>query len=144
VIGPPAWEPGQSVLWLSGAAAPQVAALFDGTPFAARVLGGGLGAASGLKACFALQSKAMPAVWLMIAAAAREYGVESELAEELVRGGVDYPAVLHRIEAGAGTKAWRWAGEMEQAGAAMAALGLPDGYSRAAAQMYRMLAAERG
>jgi len=144
VIGPPAWERGESVLWLAGTAAATVAALFDGTPFEARVLAGGLGAASGLKACFAMQSKAMPAVWLAIAAAAREYGVEAELADELARGGVDFPAVVTQVQARAGAKAWRWAGEMDEAGDALAAVGLPDGFSRAAAQMYSRLAAEQG
>src|SRR4051812_18884926 len=38
VIGPPAWEPGHTVLWLSGPAAHPVADLFAGSPFAARVL----------------------------------------------------------------------------------------------------------
>ncbi len=39
--------------------------------------------------------------------------------------------------------AWRWAGEMDEAAAALAAVGVPDGFSRAAAQMYRRLAAQR-
>lgn len=37
VQGPPAWERGSTVLWLSGAAAGSVATLFDGSPFDARV-----------------------------------------------------------------------------------------------------------
>jgi 3-hydroxyisobutyrate dehydrogenase-like beta-hydroxyacid dehydrogenase len=147
VIGPPAWEPGQATLWLSGAAAPAVAALFDGSPFAARVLddghGDGLGAASGLKACFALQSKALPSIWLAIDAAARHYGVERELAEQLAATDVDLAAVVAATRRRAGAKAWRWAGEMEEAAAAMAAIGLPDGFSRAAAQVYERLAAEQ-
>ena len=40
IIGPPAWEPGRTVLWLAGPEAPAVAALFAGSPFAARVLSG--------------------------------------------------------------------------------------------------------
>lgn len=143
VIGPPAWEPGRTTLWLSGDAAPVVAALFAGSPFDARVLDGGLGAASGLKACFALQSKALPSIWLAIEAAARRYGIERELTEQLAVDGIDYAAAVATIRRRAGAKAWRWAGEMEEAGAAMAALGLPDGFSRAAARMYEQLAAEQ-
>lgn len=141
IIGPPAWEPGHTVLWLSGAGAPAVAELFAGTPFAARVLDGGLGVASGLKACFALQSKALPTIWLTLAQAARAWGVESELREELTRFGVDLAAECSAIEARAATKAWRWIGEMEEAGDAFAGLGLPDGVSRAAAATYRAVAA---
>lgn len=141
IIGPPAWEPGHTVLWLAGASAPAVASLFAGSPFGARVLGPQLGAASGLKACFALQSKALPTIWLTLASAARTWGVEEALREELTRTGVDLDAQLSGIERKATGKAWRWIGEMEQAGDAFAALGLPDGASRAAAATYRALAA---
>lgn len=48
VIGPPAWQRGSTVLWLSGAAAGPVAELFDGSPFDARVLGAEVGPASAL------------------------------------------------------------------------------------------------
>ena len=139
IIGPPAWERGHTVLWLSGAAARDVAALFAGSPFDARVLGPELGTASALKACFALQSKALPAIWLELAAAARGYGVEEELRRELERHGVDLAAALRRAADGA-EKAWRWAGEMDEAADAVAAAGLPDGFSRAAAEIYRRLA----
>lgn len=139
IIGPPAWEPGHTVLWLSGPSAHAVADLFAGSPFAARVLGTELGGASALKACFALQSKALPAIWLEIAAAARGFGVEPELRSELTRTGVDYAAAVGAAAGGA-AKAWRWAGEMDEAGDAMVALGLPDGFSRAAAELYRRLA----
>ncbi len=37
VEGPPAWERGTTVLWLTGTAAGTVAALFEGSPFDARV-----------------------------------------------------------------------------------------------------------
>jgi 3-hydroxyisobutyrate dehydrogenase-like beta-hydroxyacid dehydrogenase len=139
IIGPPAWERGHTVLWLSGPAAGEVAALFAGSPFTARALDAELGAASALKACFALQSKALPAIWLEIAAAARAAGVEDELGEELQRTGVDYAAAVGAA-ARAGPRAWRWAGEMDEAADAVAALDLPDGFSRAAAEIYRRLA----
>ncbi len=140
VIGPPAWEPGRTVLWLSGAGAVAVAGLFEGSPFESRVLGRDLGSASALKACYGLQSKALPAVWLELAAAARGFGVEDALRDELVRAGVDYAAELRDAVDRAGSKAWRWAGEMDEAADAIGALGLPDGFSRGAAEVYRRLA----
>jgi len=98
IIGPPAWEHGQTVLWLSGPAADEVATLFAGSPFAARVLGAELGTASALKACFALQSKALPAIWLEIAAAARAAGVgiiaRVPLASGLLSGKYDASTVF--------------------------------------------------
>jgi Domain of unknown function (DUF1932) len=141
IIGPPAWEPGRTVLWLAGTAAPAVAALFAGSPFAARVLAGPVGVASALKACFALQSKALPTLWLQLDAAARAYGVADEIREELHRTGVDLDARLAGIGPQAAGKAWRWVGEMQEAGDAFAAVGLPDGFSRAAAQTYERMAA---
>ncbi|MFH5207577.1 DUF1932 domain-containing protein [Antrihabitans sp. NCIMB 15449] len=140
IIGPPAWEPGHTVLWLAGEQAPVVAALFDGSPFTARVLDGEIGSASGLKACFAAQSKALPTIWLAIAEAARAYGVQDELRDELARTGKDLTALLQQLDDRAAGKAWRWVGEMEEAGDAFAAVGLPDGFSRAAAQMYQRMA----
>lgn len=142
IIGPPAWEPGRTVVCLSGAAAPAVARLFAGSPFAARVLGPELGSASALKACYALRTKAMAAIWEAMAAGARRYGVDAALAEELARDGVDLAAELEALGAAAGAKAWRLVGEMEEAGDALAAVGVPDGFSRAAAEIYRTMAAQ--
>lgn len=140
VIGPPAWEAGKSVLWLSGESAAPVADLFAGSPFTARILDGGLGAASALKACFAMQSKALPTVWAAMAAAARGYGVLDDLRAEVARAGGDLDAEVAALTGKSGDRAWRWAGEMDEAADAVAALGLPDGFSRAAAEVYRRLA----
>lgn len=145
VIGPPAWERGSTVLWLSGPRAVEVSGAFEGSPFAVRVLGprpGGarpaeVGAASALKACFALQSKAMPAIWAALAEAAERAGVSEALHNELDRVGVDLPGKLAALSASAGSKAGRWAGEMDEAADALAELGVPDGFSRAAAEVYR-------
>jgi 3-hydroxyisobutyrate dehydrogenase-like beta-hydroxyacid dehydrogenase len=140
VIGPPAWESGRTVLWLSGEGAPQVADLFEGSPFTARVLGPDLGTASALKACYALQTKALPTVWAALADAADAYGVRDALGEQLARDGVDLAGHLDTLHARAGAKAWRWAGEMDEAAATLAAVGVPDGFSRAAAEVYRRMA----
>ena len=141
IIGPPAWEPGRTVVWLAGAAAPAVAALFEGSPFAAKVLAGPVGSASALKACFAFQSKALPTLWVQLDAAARAYGVSDEIREELHRTGVDLDGKLAGVNAQARGKAWRWVGEMQEAAETFAAVGLPDGFSRAAAETYERMAA---
>jgi 3-hydroxyisobutyrate dehydrogenase-like beta-hydroxyacid dehydrogenase len=140
VIGPPAWEPGRTVLWLSGDEAPAVAELFTGSPFTARVLGSGLGAASAIKACYALQSKALPTLWAALADAADAYGVRDALSDQLAGDGVDLTAHVDALHSRAGAKAWRFAGEMDEAAAALAAVGVPDGFSRAAAEVYRRMA----
>ncbi|WP_374112127.1 DUF1932 domain-containing protein [Pseudonocardia sp. TRM90224] len=140
VIGPPAWEPGETVLWLSGPSAPIVEHLFEGSPFEARVLATPAGIASALKACFALQSKAMPAIWLAIAAAARDFHIEDEVRGELARFGIDLDTKLGGIQGRSGGKARRWAAEMEEAAEAFEGIEMPTGFSRAAAEVYRKLA----
>jgi hypothetical protein len=140
VIGPPAYAAGAAVLWLSGSAAETVATLFAGSPFDAQVLGPELGAASAIKACYAVQSKALPAAWQAIADAAAAYGVQDALRRQLARDGVDLDAALESLAARAGSKAWRWAGEMDEAAETLAAADVPDGFSRAAAQVYRRMA----
>ncbi|MFP5069862.1 DUF1932 domain-containing protein [Pseudonocardia nantongensis] len=139
VIGPPAWERGTTVLWLSGPGADAVADLLEGSAFEARVLGTGaadVGTASGLKVCFALQSKALPTVWLAMEEAAARFGVTEALHGELERTG-GHAAALADVRAKAAAKGWRWAGEMEEAADALAAVDVPDGFSRAAAELYR-------
>lgn len=145
VIGPPAWERGTTVLWLAGPGAQPVADLFEGTPFDARVLGTrpeDVGTASGLKACYALQSKALPTIWLALEEAAARFGVTEELHGELDRAGSGYAAALADVRGKAAAKGWRWAGEMDEAADALAAVGVPDGFSRAAAELYRRAAGE--
>lgn len=140
VIGPPAWERGTTVLWLSGPGADAVAGLCEGSAFETRVLGTGptdVGTASGLKVCFALQSKALPTVWLAMEEAAARFGVTEALHGELERTGAGHAAALADVRAKAAGKGWRWAGEMEEAADALAAAGVPDGFSRAAAELYR-------
>jgi 3-hydroxyisobutyrate dehydrogenase-like beta-hydroxyacid dehydrogenase len=143
VIGAPAWRRADTVLWLAGGPAAAVAALFAASPFEARVLPGGLGSASALKACFALQSKALPTLWSILAEAAQRYGVADEVRAELARDGIDLDAQLDALDRRARGKAWRWSGEMDEVAAAVAAVGLPAGFASAAAETYRRLAADR-
>ena len=44
---------------------------------------------------------------------------------------------LARAERSAATKGWRWVGEMEEIADTFAAAGQPDGFHRAAAEVYR-------
>jgi len=144
VIGPPAWRPDTTQLWASGTSAEAVVELFAGSTVEAHALGPRLGSASALKACYGLQSKAVPALWLALAAAADRYGVRDALQIELARDGVDLGAELAEISRRSAPKAWRWIGEMEEAAAAMVAAGLPGGFSAAAAEIYRRIEAGVG
>ena len=111
-----------------------VARLFEDGEVNAIPLEGGIGAASALKMAFGGWNKIGTALAAQAYAIARAYGVEEALAGE----GVESGRILL-----AGPKAWRWAPEMEEVAATCAALGLPDGMPRGAAELYSRWDAHR-
>ena len=124
-------------LYLSGPEAPAVAELFAGTEVDARAISEELGAASAVKVTFAAWSKGTAAMLLDIVELARAEGVEGALLAEWEDS---IPELLSRLESArrsADAKGWRWIGEMEEIAAAFAAHDLPDGFHRAAAEVYR-------
>ena len=123
-------------LYLSGDAedVAEVAALFPEGEVSAIPLEGGIGAASALKMAFGGWNKIGVALAAQAHAIARAYGVEDALAGE----GVESDRILR-----AAPKAWRWAPEMEEVAATCAALGLPDGIPRGAADLYSRWDAHR-
>ncbi len=136
VIGLPPHSPGTTRLYLSGDGADEVAALFDGTALEARVLDGAPTAASAVKMHYAAWTKGTSAMLLAIRDSARAAGIEDAL---LAEWGLSQPDVEARSQAAqrsAVAKGWRWVGEMEEIAATLAALGLPDGFHRAAAEVY--------
>jgi 3-hydroxyisobutyrate dehydrogenase-like beta-hydroxyacid dehydrogenase len=136
IVGPPPERAGTTRLYLSGTAAPEVAALFDGTPVEAPVLGGEPGLASALKMAYAAWTKGTAAMLLAIGATAREAGVEDALLAEWKRSQPDVPGRLAAAGGAAERKGWRWVGEMEEIAATLAAAGQPDGFHRAAAEVF--------
>ncbi len=136
VIGPPPRAAGTTRLYLSGADAQHVAALFDETTVDARVVSEEVGAASALKVAYAAWTKGTTALVLAVRALARAERVEEQL---LVEWGLSLPELAGRAESAAKStlrKGWRWVGEMEEIAAAFAAAGLPDGFHLAAAEIY--------
>lgn len=124
-------------LYLSGADVDveRVAVLFDGTDVVPIPLPGGVGAASAIKMAFGGWNKIGVLLAAQAHAIAGAYGVQEALAAE----GVGTEAIVR-----AGPKAWRWAAEMEEIAETCAALGLPDGLGRAAADVCRRWDGHRG
>src|ERR671933_226973 len=116
IVGPPPERAGTTRLYLSGGAASDVAALFAGTPVEAPVLGPEPGTASALKMAYAAWTKGTAALLLAIGATARANGVDAALAAEWERS---------------------QPGLAERAAATFAAAGEPDGFHRAAAEVFR-------
>jgi 3-hydroxyisobutyrate dehydrogenase-like beta-hydroxyacid dehydrogenase len=138
IIGPPPVEGGRSRMYLSGAPAKEVAALFAGSNMEAIPLEGPAGAASALKACYAGWTKGATALLAAIRALAEVEGVEAALLAEWKRS---QPELQKRSEVVTvqARKAWRWIGEMEEIAASFEAAGLPGGFHLAAADIYRRL-----
>jgi hypothetical protein len=118
--------PGAPLLCLTGAEAADVASLFS---LETRLVPN----ASALKMAYAAWSKGTAALLLAIRDVAQSFGVEEDW-RALV------PELLDRLvdaERSAAAKGWRWIGELEEIADTFAAAGRPDGFHRAAAEVYR-------
>ena len=139
IIGPPAWKPGVTRLYLSGGEAASVAAHFEGSPLGAIAIGPEPGAASALKMAYAAYTKGTSALLAGVLALAEREGVAAALRDEWM---ISQPQLAASGEAralGSAAKAWRFAGEMEEIADTFAGADLPDGFHRAAAEIYRRL-----
>jgi 3-hydroxyisobutyrate dehydrogenase-like beta-hydroxyacid dehydrogenase len=128
IVGGPPDEPG-TTLYLSGSGAAGVAVLFLGSNLEGRVVAN----ASAMKMAYAAWSKGTAAMLLAIRDVARRFEVE----EEWRRSVPELLEQLERAERAAASKGWRWIGEMEEIADTFAAAGEPDGFHRAAAEVYR-------
>lgn len=138
IIGLPPTPTRITRLYLSGAQAPTIAALFTGTQTEAVAMENApIGAASALKVCFAAWSKGETALLAIVRALAEHEGVDDILMNEWRRS---MPGVAEQSEhiVQRAWKAWRWAGEMEEIAASFEDAGLPSGFL-ANAEIYRRL-----
>jgi 3-hydroxyisobutyrate dehydrogenase-like beta-hydroxyacid dehydrogenase len=138
IVGPPPQQAGTTRLYLSGARAGEVKALFDGTRVDARVLSSepGSTAASALKVAYAAWTKGTAALLIAIGELADGAGVRAALAEEWSLSQPDLQQRVERAAAAAAAKGWRWAGEMRESAEAFGDAGLPPGFSQGAAEIY--------
>jgi len=140
IIGGPAWRPGRTWLYLSGKEAQRVASCFSAGPLETAVIGDSAGKASALKMCFAAYTKGSTALLSAILAVSEALGVRGELANQWSRGGSDFAEQTNRRVRGVTSKAWRFAGEMEEIASTFEGAGMPGGFHAAAAEVYRRIA----
>ena len=120
-------------LYLSGPAAAAVAELVPGS----RIVSDRIGDASALKMAYAAWTKGTAALLLAVRETARAEGVEDAL---LAEWDDSQPALREHWEralASAEKKGWRWVAEMEEIAATFADAGQPEGFHRAAAEVFR-------
>jgi 3-hydroxyisobutyrate dehydrogenase-like beta-hydroxyacid dehydrogenase len=137
IIGLPPVQPGSTRLYLSGPHAPEVQALFSGTPLEARIAVGSDTAASAVKMAYASWTKGTSALLLAARALAEAEGVADTLLAEWALSQPQLAGQFGRAARSAATKGWRWVGEMEEIALTMDGAGLPDGFHQAAAEIYR-------
>ena len=133
IVGSPPREPGTTRLYLSGDRASEVAGLFAGSALDARVVSN----ASAVKMAYAAWTKGTAAMLLAIRELARREGVEDTLLAEWDLSVPELRERYERARRSAEAKGWRWVGEMEEIAATFEADGLPGGFHRAAAEVYR-------
>ena len=144
IIGGPAWQPDSTWLYLSGPAANTVASYFAAGPLETVVLSNAAGQASALKMVYAAWSKGTTALLAAVLAAAEALDVRAELEAQWARDGSELDETATPRVRRVTRKAWRFAGEMDEIGDTLSDAGLPDGFHRAAAEVYRRLADFRG
>ena len=140
IIGPPAWEPGTTWLYLSGEDSGTAAAYFSEGPLQAVIIGEEPGEASALKMCYAAWTKGSTALLCAILSTVGELGVWEHLRRQWARDWPGFDDQAVRRVRGVTAKAWRFAGEMDEISATFQQAGLPGGFHAAAATLYRRLA----
>ena len=140
IIGPPARARGTTRLYLSGEQAGPIAGLFVQGPLEAIAMDGAPGAASALKMAYAAYTKGTSALLVSIRALAIRAGVDQALLDEWALSQKDLGARSERAAGETARKAWRFTGEMAEIAATFDDAGLPDGFFRAAGEIYESLA----
>jgi 3-hydroxyisobutyrate dehydrogenase-like beta-hydroxyacid dehydrogenase len=137
IVGPPPRQPGTTRLYLSGTNAGDVADLFANTAVETRVVSTEVGTASAVKMTYAAWTKGTAALLLAIRAVAQAEGVEETLVAEWRTSLPDLTQRSPAAARSAAGKGWRWVGEMEEIAETFAAAGMPEGFHRAAAEIFR-------
>lgn len=144
IIGGPAWQPGSTFLYLSGENAQRIANCFTAGPLETEVIGGGVGRASAVKMCYAAFSKGSTALLGAILAAAEKLEIRDVLEMQWSRDDPEFPDETTWGIRRATAKAWRFSGEMEEIAATFADVGLPDGFHKSAADIFKRMAIFKG
>ena len=140
IIGGPAWTPGETWLYLSGEDAPRIADCFSAGPLEVSIIGDEIGKASALKMCYAAYTKGTTALLSAILALAESSGVRTELSAQWERDESGFSQQAERRARRVTSKAWRFAGEMDEIASTFESAGLPVGFHRAAGEVYSRLA----
>jgi 3-hydroxyisobutyrate dehydrogenase-like beta-hydroxyacid dehydrogenase len=136
--GPPSTNPGSRFM-TSGPGAEEVSQLRE-CGLNIKVMQGDIGAASGLKMCFAAMSKGLQALGVELLVAARLMGIEDDLRTEQEDSQAGPLSLLRRSMPAMTTKAHRWVSEMEEIAQTFSDLGFSPELYQSVANVYRWVA----
>ncbi|MGD8402430.1 MAG: DUF1932 domain-containing protein [Anaerolineales bacterium] len=139
IIGGPAWDPGETWLYLSGSDSARIENCFSAGLLETSVIGKEIGKASALKMCYAAYTKGTTALLTAIQALAEANGVRTELSAQWERDEPGFSEQAERRASRVTAKAWRFAGEMDEISSTFESAGLPGGFHVAAGKIYRQL-----
>jgi 3-hydroxyisobutyrate dehydrogenase-like beta-hydroxyacid dehydrogenase len=140
IVGGPAWDSGETWLYLAGEQADTVAGCFAAGPLNAGIVGEEIGKASALKMCYAAWTKGSTALLSAILATADAFDVWENLRVQWDRDWPDFSKRAVNRARRVTAKAWRFAGEMEEISSTFEAAGAPGEFHAGAAILYRRLA----
>lgn len=138
IVGRPPVSPPATRLYVSGPEAGRLAFLED-ERLTVRDLGPEPGRASAIKMCYAALTKGSWTLFAALTTAAHRLGVADALDREFSESQAAVRERQHTMLPRLPLDAGRWIGEMEEIAATLDAAGLPDGFHRAAAEMFRLL-----
>jgi 3-hydroxyisobutyrate dehydrogenase-like beta-hydroxyacid dehydrogenase len=139
VVGPPpTGGPSPTHLMLSGTAADQVAALWEGTAVTPMVVGTEPGAASAAKSSYALYNKGKAALAVLAFQLAEKHGVTEALVAQQTRadaGSLKDPSLPDQLR----SVAWRWGPEFDELAETLDDAGLEGDAARALREVWTKL-----
>lgn len=139
IIGLAPGKPGKTRFYVSGPDTSPMQAL-DGKGFEVHRLEGGVGAASGLKMCYAGLTKGKWTLFTSVLLAAEQLGLGEALRAEFADSQqADYKIMQERVPR-LPADSERWIAEMENIAETLASAGLPPGFHEGAAEIFRLLA----
>ena len=138
IVGPPPLKEGTTRFYASGERVEEFAAL-SRYGLDVRVVGEEIGQASGLKMCYASQTKGRYAIFIESLVAARRLGCYDLLVEELKMSQAATLADTEKSVPNIPAKAGRWIAEMEEIAATFAEAGMTDRLFQGVADMYRAI-----
>lgn len=139
IIGGPAWTPKETWLYLSGEHSEAIAGYFSNGSLKTKIIGTEIGKASALKMCYAAYTKGTTALLATVLGMAESLGVRAELSQHWDMDDEGFSDQVNQRVRRVTAKAWRFEGEMEEIASTFREAGFPDGFHRAAAEIYHRM-----